>query len=436
MLVQVSTSLLCSSGGSLPLLDLHQMLLQRCRITEEQFCSMVQQCPRFLLDRGPGPAGRLRAEDCSVLARTSLRLCTLYPRGGCSESESGRCPNLHLCKYFLLGTCRFGKGRRACRLSHDLRSGHNAEALRGCMLQELQEEQLMVLMVQNDPALLPEVCVHYNKGGCSFQEDCTKLHLCQHFLRGGCRFGSECTRQHGIDPPGRRLLEERGLSEETIQQLPLTYRNIHVLTTAEKPPDLSVGDVGETEEKTEICLHFLRNRCRFQNGCRRVHFPLPYRWEAFDGRTWTDLQDMEDIERDFHDLFNAQSLGAQPVDFLQMIRGPQPVRRLSTASSVTKPPHYTLTTEWLWFYKGDRGGWVEYGKPDEKQRTTSETSRTLEERFLSDSSAEVRVVKGHREYVLSFRDMYQRNLKHNTRRRVRRRPRLISEPQEVPADRT
>ncbi|KAI9522473.1 hypothetical protein NQZ68_035813 [Dissostichus eleginoides] len=116
--VQVCTQLLCSSGGSLPLLDLHRKLLQRCQITEEEFCSMVQRVPRFLLDRGPGPAGPLRAEDCSVMARTSLRLCALYPReGGCSGSGAGAgagpgpCPNLHLCKYFLFGTCRFGKGR-------------------------------------------------------------------------------------------------------------------------------------------------------------------------------------------------------------------------------------------------------------------------------------------------------------------------------------
>lgn len=40
---------------------------------------------------------------------------------------------------------------------------------------------------------------------------------------------------------------------------------------------------------------------------------------------------------------------------------------------------------------------------DEKQRTTSVTSRTLEEEFLSDSTAEVRVVKGQREYMINFK---------------------------------
>ena len=40
---------------------------------------------------------------------------------------------------------------------------------------------------------------------------------------------------------------------------------------------------------------------------------------------------------------------------------------------------------------------------DEKQRSTSVTSKTLEETFLSDRRAEVKVVKGQRQYVLSFK---------------------------------
>lgn len=38
------------------------------------------------------------------------------------------------------------------------------------------------------------------------------------------------------------------------------------------------------------------------------------------------------------------------------------VRRLSTASSVTKPPHFVLTTEWIWYWKDEYGLWQEYGK--------------------------------------------------------------------------
>ncbi|XP_033471082.1 protein mono-ADP-ribosyltransferase PARP12b isoform X2 [Epinephelus lanceolatus] len=411
--VQLATSLLCSSSGSMELLQLHRKLLQRVDITVQEFRFIVQKCPRFLLVGGP-------AAGLTVVAQTSLRLCGRYGReesGGCSQED---CPHLHLCKFFIYGNCRFGKGRKPCKFSHDIRSGRNFDLLRECTLHDLNEEQLFLLLLQNDPALLPEVCLHYNKGcgphgNCTFRESCTKVHLCQHFVQGDCMFGSKCKRQHAIDQESRRMLEERGLSADVIHELPFIYRNIHHLTAAVA--------TDQTDERTEICLHFTRNSCRFQNECRRVHFHLPYKWEVFDGFTWMDLPHMEDIEQDFCDPSKMHSCG---INFVTMTQESQPVRRLSTVSSVTKPPHYVLTTEWLWYYKGDHGDWVEYGQPDEKQRTTSVTSRTLEEAFLCDRTAEVKVVKGRREYVVSFTDMYQRNHKHNTKRRICRRPRFVS----------
>lgn len=48
--------------------------------------------------------------------------------------------------------------------------------------------------------------------------------------------------------------------------------------------------------------------------------------------------------------------------FLNMCCGFAKVRRLSTASSVTKPPHFILTTEWIWYWKDEYGQWQEYGK--------------------------------------------------------------------------
>ncbi|XP_044042128.1 protein mono-ADP-ribosyltransferase PARP12b [Siniperca chuatsi] len=435
--VQLATGFLCSSRGAMQLLQLHRKLLQRCNITEEEFCFIIQRCPRFLLVRGPAGGGGERVEDCAVVAKTSLRLCSRYCREECSglgREQGGDCQQLHLCKFFIYGNCRFGKGRKSCKFSHDIRSDHNYRLLRECTLHELNEDQLFLLLLQNDPALLPEVCLHYNKGsgphgGCTFQENCTKVHLCQHFVQGDCMFGLKCNRQHAIDQHGRHMLEERGLSGDVIQALPFIYRNIHHLAAAaastEKIPD-SLCKRADQSGDTNICLHFIRNSCKFQDECRCVHFHLPYKWEVFDGVTWTDLQNMEDIERDFCDPSKTQSCGDQPVNFLTMSQESQPVRRLSTVSSVTKPPHYILTTQWLWYYKGDHGNWMEYGQPDEKQRTTSVTSRTLEDLFLSDRTAEVKVVKGQRQYVISFKDMYQRNPKHNTKRRVRRRPRFVS----------
>lgn len=45
-----------------------------------------------------------------------------------------------------------------------------------------------------------------------------------------------------------------------------------------------------------------------------------------------------------------------------MTCGGRQVRRLSTASSVTKPPNFILTTEWLWYWKNEKQEWLEYGQ--------------------------------------------------------------------------
>ncbi|XP_074553926.1 protein mono-ADP-ribosyltransferase PARP12b [Halichoeres trimaculatus] len=418
-----ATRALCSAGGALALGELYLKLKQSFETSQEEFLFIMDGCSRFLLVPGPAEVGGEQWRDSKVVARTSLRLCGAYCHGECAEGES--CQNLHLCRFFIYGNCRFGKGRRLCKFSHDFRSSHNYPLLRECTLHELNDDQLILMLLQNDNTLLPGVCSHYNKGSaplgdCTFQVSCTKVHLCQHFVQGDCAFGQNCKRLHAIDQHGCRMLEERGLSRDVVQELPFIYRNIYHLSHANTERSVEPQD-----ETNEICLHFIRNSCKFNGECRRVHFPLPYKWEALDGNTWTTLQDMEDIERDFCDPTKTQSSGNQAVDFVSMRWGSRPVRRLSTVSSVTKPPHYVLTTDWLWYYKGDRGKWVEYGQPDEKQRTMSMTSQTLEKLYLDDRDAEVKVVKGHREYVLSFKDMCQRNPKYNTKRRVRRRPRFV-----------
>lgn len=431
--VQFTLRELCSRGGLASLTDLYdQLRRERCFMSEDDFCSMILRSPCFLLVRGPhedgssgSGSGALRAEDCAVVARTSLRLCGSHMSG----QPCGNCGKLHLCKHFVYGTCRFGKGRKICKFSHDLRSEHNLLLLRENGLHLLPEPHLMLMLLQSDPQLLPKVCLHYNKGSCTFSSSCTKVHLCMHFLQGRCLFGRKCNKLHEVDEVARRhLQEERGLSRDIVCQLPAIYRNIQHVRAGESSRSFpeSRCDSPQTENSSTICLHFLRNSCRFHGACRQVHFLLPYRWQKFDGDTWTDLPDMETIERDFCDPSRSQSGGPWPVDFQTMTQDSWVVRRLSTVSSVLKPPHYTLTTEWRWFYKGDHGTWVEYGQLDDKQRSTSVTSESLEKVFLLDKTTKVKVVKGERMYVISFEDMYQRNLKHNTKRKIRRRPRFVS----------
>lgn len=107
--VLLATSVLCASSSALTPPQLYRKLLQRCSITAEEFYFIMRECPRFLLVRDPAGVGGGRLEDCTVVGKTSLRLCGGYGREECREA--GRCQQLHLCKFFIYGNCRFGKAR-------------------------------------------------------------------------------------------------------------------------------------------------------------------------------------------------------------------------------------------------------------------------------------------------------------------------------------
>ncbi|KAG7522867.1 poly [ADP-ribose] polymerase 12 [Solea senegalensis] len=412
--------------------------------------------------------------DSLVVAKTSLRLCQKKP-GECPE-----CDALHLCKFFVCGDCTFGN---KCKNSHTLASAHNAQLLKRHGLQDLTEKQLFRLLLQNDPFLLPEICPHYNKGNgehgtCRFTNTCTKLHTCQHFLQGDCKFGASCKRTHNIDAQGARIF--RGLSQENMNNLPEIYRNKSIITgqsAAFVPPppskvrvptqQSSSRDLGSpassagpskpmTEaDRSEICLFFIRGHCSFKDKCVRVHRNLPYSWQVLDtdGVTWKDLPNMEDIEKAYCDPANGTHCTAQQsvsgifsflrlqgsvpagldsVDFMTMKYKGSPVRRLSTASAVSKPPYFIHTTQWLWHWKDEGGKWQEFGQ-GQVDTAASVTSETLENIYLANRDAPLPFSAGSQQYVLHFNGgpgtppMYQENLKYKTKREVRRRPCFVSE---------
>lgn len=66
-------------------------------------------------------------------------------------------------------------------------------------------------------------------GACTFKENCTKVHLCQHFVQDNCIFGTKCKRLHHVDEYSRRMLEERGLGSDLIDDLPYLYQNVYRL---------------------------------------------------------------------------------------------------------------------------------------------------------------------------------------------------------------
>ncbi|NWW98954.1 PAR12 polymerase, partial [Caloenas nicobarica] len=444
--------LLCASGGCLEQGELQRRLPGRP--TAEQLSRALRDPQRFTLVRRPGEAAAAAGEAAAVAVATSpVRLCQEHG-AGCP----GQCGRLHLCKYHLKGLCRNQQARKECRFVHNFYSDHNLCVLKQYGLEHLNSDELRQLLLQNDPSLLPEVCLHYNKGdgpygSCTYKKICTKLHVCQYFLQGQCRFGSNCKRSHDLlKSECYEKLERQGMSSDIIEKLPSIYRNMYDIKSGNrntydiedaksslcKERKLSSSRESSTtndEELEQICLYHLYRSCGFKDKCIRTHFHLPYRWQISDGNTWKDLKNMEEIEKAYCDPHNTRFNNGVTesgsilscICFLNMRCGFEKVRRLSTASSVTKPPHFILTTEWIWYWEDEYGQWQEYGKQDLDHVAATVASDDLEKAYIAKGSPKLNFKAGRHEYELNFGAMIQKNLRYTTERKICRRPKFVSQ---------
>ncbi|XP_036441093.1 protein mono-ADP-ribosyltransferase PARP12-like [Colossoma macropomum] len=429
--------LLCDNFGCLDLGQVKRDLKKSFTVNEVQLDRLLSDHSSFVVvEQSPG-------SEALLLAKTELRVCT-------TQEKCRGCEQLHLCRFMVCGKCWFGS---KCTNSHDLKSTHNSVILKKKNLHELQEAQLFQLLLQNDPLLLPNICPHYNKGNgehgsCKYETSCTNLHLCQHFLQDDCKFGADCKRAHSFDAAAMKILNDRGFSRENISNLNKIYKNKLLISSyKEKPAVLpprektaapsTVGKQCSTQQSNisvseanrhEICLFNILQGCSFKEKCVRVHHDLPYKWEILDrnGVTWKQLPNEEHIERAYCNPANDMSSGPQTVNFITMKCEGSSVRRLSTASSVTKPPYFILTTEWLWYWKNDQKKWTEFGRGDNAKHVSSITSKDLEDMYLKKVQTEIRFSVANDNYVLNLKEMYQHSLRYSTQREVRRRPVYVS----------
>ncbi|XP_044273608.1 zinc finger CCCH-type antiviral protein 1-like isoform X2 [Varanus komodoensis] len=448
------TKVLCSKGGRLGF----QELFQEVQLPEQQVRQILEDVgqERFVIQK--------EGSSTWVLAVSSVRVCVR------KECFSG-CSRLHLCKLYLMGKCR----TRICKYSHDIFSEDNQKVLKNHQLSGLNEDDLRILLLQNDPFFLPDVCQVYNKGEekCSQRANCTKLHICRFFLKGQCRF-PHCKRSHNLlDPDTLALLLAEGLDHKiawNIQSIcdhktaafckelgqSKTYSSnpkptsggrrsdalnwteyrleqaSSLLTSMQLEPAKAVKAVSPTEplstekEKSdEICLHYVWRFCKYRNNCPLVHCDLPYCWQKYIGNDWHNIAENKEIEKAYCD----PSLTCHwnpDINFCSMTSNHAPVRRLSTPSSVTKPTKFVMTTKWLWYWKNDLGQWIEYGNQDGQHQGSSLGSDDLENLFLAEPNGTIQFEAGSQQYVINFKEMTQRNLLYNTKREVRRRPKFVS----------
>ncbi|XP_053506581.1 protein mono-ADP-ribosyltransferase PARP12 [Ictalurus furcatus] len=393
-----------------------------------------------------------------IMAKTGVKLCRAKNCNGCM--------NLHLCKFFLLGDCQYGRGRRGCRFSHDLQTEQNARVLQIHGLSQLDRRELCVLLLQSDNSILPPVCHSYNNGTglygrCEDGDNCKRLHICEKYLRGPC----QCPRAHDFyEPHPLKTLQDRGVPAELMTSMKTTYSNIEALrlmakvrspqnggrvqeNSGQRPtrngnwqkqtsadanatgsggPRTNRGSTPKnsqySQEKKEICLFFVKGHCRNGDKCFREHSKVPYKWEVKEELGWVALDDNEGIEKDYCDPAKTHSSG---VCFDTMTRGYSIVRRLSTVSSAIQP-NYILTTNWAWHWEDEYGNWIQYASSGGGHNTASITSEDLEQKFSQDNKAEVEFMAGSQVYTLSFQDMIQTNKRYGTKKLVRRRPVFVS----------
>lgn len=431
--------MICAHNGSMKFDDLRSIF----GLNNEDMDSVLSKSESFVVAVINGQK--------TVVARTEVRLCRAQNCPGCE--------GLHLCKWHLFGSCRFARGRRGCRFSHDLLSDQNGPLLSAHGLNTLDVKHLCILLLQSDNSLLPAVCHSYNNGvgqygRCQDAEDCKRLHICEKYLRGSC----DCARAHDFyEPHPLQTLQNRGVPSELMPIMKDLYSNIEVLRprfrnnpSAQNPrrgpnaqnprrgPNAqnrrpSSGFRGqETQrspqsptEKTEICMYFIKGHCIHGDSCYKEHSSVPYKWEVKEGSEWKALPDNEVIEKDFCDPKRIYSSGINQIYFDTMTQGPHSVRRLSTVSSVVQP-NFILTTDWLWYWEDENGIWIPYATAEGGHSLSSISSAELEQKYQADSSAVVEFTAGSQTYTLSFQDMIQENKRYSTKKVVRRRPKFVS----------
>uniref|UniRef100_A0A4W6F381 Poly (ADP-ribose) polymerase family, member 12a n=1 Tax=Lates calcarifer TaxID=8187 RepID=A0A4W6F381_LATCA len=480
---------LCDHQGCLDFKRLDETIAQSFTVAEPVLRSVLFDDGKIAIHAGRErvTGGQILSPDSLVVAKTNLRICQK------KAGECQQCDGLHLCKFYVCGDCTFGQKCKnphslASPYNAMILKRYSLHDLTEKQLFQLLLQNDPYLL----PEICTHYNKGNGEyGSCVFTTKCTKLHVCQHYFQGDCKFGPSCKRPHNIDAQGMKNF--RGFSQENIRNLHVTYRNKLIITgqraiavpaplevrippqqpsqqASQKPshqarkhpshsnpgsptssacPPKPMSDA----DRNEICLYFIRRHCSFKEKCVRVHWHLPYRWQVLDsdGVTWKDLLDMEDIEKAYCDpgrdtnsmtqpsptsgflsflgFQSSVSLDMEAVDFTTMKYRGFPVRRLSTASSVSKPPHYILTTQWLWYWKDENEKWVEFGQGDTPASITSET---LENVYLADRDTDIPFSAGKQQYVLRFKgqpgtqQMYQENLKYKTQREVRRRPRFVS----------
>ncbi|XP_061196239.1 protein mono-ADP-ribosyltransferase PARP12-like [Saccostrea echinata] len=327
--------------------------------------------------------------------RTTMpSICKFYNINvGCRAEEEGKaCPYLHICKFYVIGQCRFGK---RCKRSHNV-------------------------FDQQITDILTKYGINTNR---------TPKEILQEIRNVEFDVGDDASSQasaHSKDP------YRTGVDSDN--EDPAESDDVSASSSDDPPAD--------------ICIFHLRGRCAFGKSCRKSHKNMTYQWQyrKKNLNQWEDFQHHHNVEVEYNfgevartECFVKTESGVLKLNFdtmeavlqennqvvVQMI-----LRRLSTPSSEVEK-FQPLATVWKWFWQSEDGNWQEYGQagygPSRYQTTVDSSS--MEQNFLKNPTGQLQFNTLGYEYLMDFEQMIQQNLQYGTQRKVRRRPVYVDEKQ-------
>ncbi|XP_033096685.1 uncharacterized protein LOC117100954, partial [Anneissia japonica] len=115
---------------------------------------------------------------CTIVL-DDVELCTQkYNTKKQKCSDGFDCTDLHLCKYFISGSCKM----QPCKFPHDLHSSHNLAILQRLFLDEVRPVDLYSRLQEKFERKL-KLCGFYDTDeGCKGGEMCQYLHLCRYHI--------------------------------------------------------------------------------------------------------------------------------------------------------------------------------------------------------------------------------------------------------------
>ncbi|KAK6179279.1 hypothetical protein SNE40_011678 [Patella caerulea] len=416
---------------------------------------------------------------------TTPKICFLYNGEGC-KSMDNTCKMLHICRFYVYGTCRRGD---ECDKNHDAQHLQGVLRKYGFDTRRTSQDTLMNLRSlyqmfgkrKNDKSTAADHQIPISQNDTNTRAAPRKasrsvsrqrenkprngsagIQVQQNAIKNG---PIKCAGPLMAIPPNAAMVRPIGITDPRLPQTEARKFNFMPIGIPGNPtPDAEEnGGVetkqtpqkaarksrqrehqpknipqGKSDEVPNICLFHLRGKCWYKK-CKNVHSRMLYQWQYEDNQgKWQDFAEETniDIEKNYcssdindehyYKTTEGSTRIVKRIDFTNFEKSDPKIRRLSTLSFTSDTSNLDLpfTTKWIWYWKSE-DGWIPYGEQDGIGYKASITSTEIEKSYLNDTDVTVEFKTLGHAYLIKFFDMVQVNKNIGTERKLARRPEFV-----------